>query len=99
MPGNFSCGVNIPEQMKGCFHPLQRCTGAEFDLASNHSFRDALQAKFMLSMDGHGAACVRVFDTLMSNSLLLKMEAPYLWMYRADCTFIQLSEHGSTLFQ
>jgi len=77
MPGNFSCGVNIPKKMKGCFHPLQKCTGAEFDLASNHSFRDALQAKFMLSMDGHGAACVRVFDTLMSNSLLLKMEAPY----------------------
>ena len=45
------------------------------------SFRDQLQKKFIISMDGNGATCSRVAITLKSNSVLLKYDSAYLLHY------------------
>jgi len=41
---------------------------------SQFSWGASLRFKYLLSFDGNGAACSRVFKILHSNSILLKME-------------------------
>jgi hypothetical protein len=44
-------------------------------------WRDQLHHRFLISMDGHGAAWSRVVRSLRSNSVLLKYESPIVMYY------------------
>ena len=44
-------------------------------------WREQLQYKFVLSMDGNGATCSRVVVALRSNSVLVKYASPYVLYY------------------
>ena len=51
--------------------------GSQAIVSHRASWNDAIQYKYLLSLDGHGAACERLFMSLLSNSVVLKMEATH----------------------
>ena len=45
------------------------------------SWHDQLKYRFLISMDGNGATCSRIYIALKSNSILLKYQSPHLLYY------------------
>ena len=45
------------------------------------SWQDQLQHRFLISMDGNGAACSRLVRGLLSNSVVIKFDSPYELYY------------------
>ena len=65
------------------------------------TWQEQLRSKFIISMDGNGATCSRVFIALRSNSVLPKYESPYRLYYFDGLVpwrdFIPISNHSQVL--
>lgn len=69
-------GTSASNTPQGC--QLARMSdGSQAIVSHRASWNDAIQYKYLLSLDGHGAACERLFMSLLSNSVVLKMEATH----------------------
>jgi len=69
-------GTSASNTPQGC--QLARMSdGSQAIVSHRASWNDAIQYKYLLSLDGNGAACERLFMSLLSNSVVLKMEATH----------------------
>lgn len=89
LPGLVQCES---EEVREMLSRLPFCTGGYT------SWSDQLKHRFLISIDGNGATCSRVVQSLKSNSVMLKYESPCLLYYfdfmKPNTHYVPIRQHG-----
>lgn len=75
-PSGLACRLILPPcaQQRAPRPPAECADGSVLGTARRTSWGEALEHRYILSMDGYGAACSRAYLALRSASVLLKLE-------------------------